>query len=143
MAILFALFAMVSFTACSSDDDAPSSGEIKTSIIGTWELTHIKGWYRADDYDETHMVVDKTPENDDKYRLMFNTDGTCVWYDYYNGGWKAFPGITSYELVNNRLIVNGADETHRYDIKSLKGNTMICTVDLMDEGETEFTFTKK
>ena len=45
MAILFAMFAMVSFTACSSsdDDDTPSFGDIKTNIIGEWELTHIKG----------------------------------------------------------------------------------------------------
>ena len=46
MAILFALFSMVSFTACSSDDDDDTSvsGDIKTNIVGTWELTHIKGW---------------------------------------------------------------------------------------------------
>ena len=32
MAILFALFSMVSFTACSSDDDdAPSQDDIKTN----------------------------------------------------------------------------------------------------------------
>ena len=145
MAILFALFSMVSFTACSSDDDddTPSSGDIKTNIIGEWELTHIKGWYWADDYDETHIIVDKSPDNDDKYRLLFHTDGTCVWYDYYKGGWKAFSGITSYEVINDRLIVTGPDETHRYVVKSLKGNTMICTAELLDEGDTELTFTKK
>ncbi len=34
MAILFALFAMVSFTACSSsdDDDTSASGDIKTNV---------------------------------------------------------------------------------------------------------------
>ena len=44
MAILFALFSMVSFTACSSDDDdAPSQDDIKTNCIGMWQTTHISG----------------------------------------------------------------------------------------------------
>ena len=48
MAILFALFTMVSFTACSSDDDeTPSTEDIKTNIIGMWQWTHVSGW----DYD--------------------------------------------------------------------------------------------
>lgn len=70
MAILFALFSMVSFTACSSDDDDDTSvsGDIKTNIVGTWELTHIKGWYWADDMDESHIIVDKSPE------MMINLD---------------------------------------------------------------------
>ena len=50
MAILFALFAMVSFTACSSDDDeTPSTEDIKTNIIGMWQWTHVSGW----DYDDS------------------------------------------------------------------------------------------
>ena len=74
MAILFALFSMVSFTACSSsdDDDTSASGDIKTNIVGTWELTHIKGWYWADDEDESHIIVDKSPESDDKFRFSSN-----------------------------------------------------------------------
>ena len=31
----------------------------------------------------------------------------------------------------------------RFKIVSIKGNTMICTVCLMDEGDTELTFTKR
>jgi hypothetical protein len=43
-AILFALLSMVSFTACSSDDDVPSTEEIKNNIVGMWQTTHIAGW---------------------------------------------------------------------------------------------------
>ena len=107
MAILFALFSMVSFTACSSsdDDDTSASGDIKTNIVGTWELTHIKGWYWADDEDESHIIVDKSPESDDKFRFSLNANGGCIWYDYDAGTWKSYSGITKYELNANILII--------------------------------------
>lgn len=154
MAILFALFSMVSFTACSSsdDDDTPASGDIKTNVVGTWELTHIKGWYWADDEDESHITVDKSPESDDKFRFFLNANGGCIWYDYDAGTWKSYSGITKYELNANILIIKDSyfsgDETDwqtckRFKIVSIKGNTMICTVCLMDEGDTELTFTKR
>ena len=54
MAILFALFAMVSFTACSSDDDGLSSDDIKTNIVGMWQMTHISGWGYDDTEDEIY-----------------------------------------------------------------------------------------
>lgn len=154
MAILFALFSMVSFTACSSsdDDDTSASGDIKTNIVGTWELTHIKGWYWADDEDESHIIVDKSPESDDKFRFSLNANGGCIWYDYDAGTWKSYSGITKYELNANILIIKdysySGDETDwktckRFKITSIKDNTMICTVYLMDEGDSELTFTKR
>ncbi len=50
LAIFFALFAMVSFTACSSDDDdTPSTEDVQTDILfGMWQPTHVKGY----DWDE-------------------------------------------------------------------------------------------
>ena len=58
MAILFALFSMVSFTACSSDDDdAPSAEEIKSNIVGMWQTTHIAGWGYDDTEDENLIKV--------------------------------------------------------------------------------------
>lgn len=56
------------------------------------------------------------------------------------------------ELNANILIIKdyyySGDETDwktckRFKITSIKDNTMICTVYLMDEGDTELTFTKK
>ena len=112
MAILFALFSMVSFTACSSsdDDDTSASGDIKTNIVGTWELTHIKGWYWADDEDESHIIVDKSPESDDKFRFSLNANGGCIWYDYDAGTWKSYSGITKYELNANILIIKDSNQ---------------------------------
>lgn len=71
---------------------------------------------------------------------------------YDAGTWKSYSGITKYELNANILIIKDSyfsgDETDwqtckRFKIVSIKGNTMICTVCLMDEGDTELTFTKR
>ena len=60
--------------------------------------------------------------------------------------------LLKYELNANILIIkdsySSGDETDwqtckRFKIVSIKGNTMICTVCLMDEGDTELTFTKR
>ena len=79
VAILFALFAMVSFTACSSDDDGPSSEEIMENIVGTWQVTHISGWSYDDTEDENLIKVDVDVPEKDSERILFNVDGTCKW----------------------------------------------------------------
>lgn len=64
LAILFALFAMVSFTACSSDDeDTPSPEDVQTYIIGMWQPTHVTG-YDWDEHDKP-AKVDKDIDIDD------------------------------------------------------------------------------
>lgn len=81
-----------------------------------------------------------------KFRFSLNANGGCIWYDYDAGTWKSYSGITKYELNANILIIkdsySSGDETDwqtckRFKIVSIKGNTMICTVCLMDEGDTE------
>ena len=55
--IVAAMFAVVSFSACSDDDDKDE----KNSIIGKWEYTHLTG------YDNGVIVVDKDIPKDDGY----------------------------------------------------------------------------
>ena len=65
MAIVFALFAMVSFTACSSDDDdTPSTENVQTNIIGMWQPTHVKG-YDWDENDEPRPRIVASPKHSD------------------------------------------------------------------------------
>ena len=102
------IFSMISskktVTACSSsdDDDTPATGDIKTNIVGTWKLTHIKGWYWADDEDESHITVDKSPESDDKFRFSLNANGGCIWYDYDAGTWN----LRALNLIQELLNMN-------------------------------------
>ena len=100
MAILFALFSMVSFTACSSDDDdAPSQDDIKTNCIGMWQTTHISGWGYDDTEDENLIKVDQDVPEGDSERILFKGDGTYKWYWYYGG-----TGIHLAILTNMRFL---------------------------------------
>ena len=77
MAILFALFSMVSFTACSSDDDdVPSTEVIKNNIVGMWQTTHIAGWGYDDTEDENLIKVDQDVPEEKSERILFKGDGT-------------------------------------------------------------------
>ena len=87
MAILFALFSMVSFTACSSDDDdTPSTEEIKSNIVGMWQTTHIAGWGYDDTEDENLIKVDQDVPEEKSERILFKGDGTYKWYWYLEIG---------------------------------------------------------
>ena len=104
MAILFALFAMVSFTACSSDDDeTPSTEDIKTNIVGMWQSTHISGW-DYDDTDEENLIkVDQDIPEADSYRMLFKGDGTCKEYYWDDYKWH-LDGTYKYEVSGNKII---------------------------------------
>ena len=87
LAILFALFAMVSFTACSSDDeDTPSTEDVQTYIIGMWQPTHVTGY----DWDENDKPakVDKDIDIDDAASFEFEQGGTFNEYCWTGNKWK-------------------------------------------------------
>ena len=75
--IVAAMFAAVSFSACSDDDDKDKDA----SIVGTWEYTHLTG------YDNGVIVVDKDIPKDDEpmHYLTFNSNGTWT-EEYPNSG---------------------------------------------------------
>ena len=61
---------MVSFTACSSDDDVPSTKEIKNNIVGMWQTTHIAGWGYDDTEDENLIKVDQEVPEEKRVRKL-------------------------------------------------------------------------
>ena len=86
LAILFALFAMVSFTACSSDDeDTPSPEDVQTNIIGMWQPTHVTGY----DWDENEPAkVDQDIDIDDAISFEFKQGGTFNEYIWTGNKWE-------------------------------------------------------
>lgn len=138
MAILFALFSMVSFTACFSDDDVPSTEDIKSNIIGMWQTTHISGWAYDDTEDENLIKIDKdvADESEDAQRILFKGDGTCYLYYYstYQNEWVALYGSYTYDVSGNKIIVyykNTVEQT--YTVLSLKNDVVVLQYN-MDEG---------
>lgn len=135
MAILFALFAMVSFTACSSDDDeTPSTEDIKTNIVGMWQSTHISGW-DYDDTDEENLIkVDQDIPEADSYRMLFKGDGTCKEYYWDDYKWH-LDGTYKYEVSGNKIIFydSHGDMEGTANVLSIKGDVAIFELTL-EEG---------
>ena len=139
MAILFALFSMVSFTACSSDDDdVPSTEEIKKNIVGMWQTTHISGWAYDDTEDENLIKVDQDITDNSEYaqRVLFKGDGTCYMYYYstYSNEWVSISGSLTYDVSGNKIIVyykNTVEQT--YTVLSYKNDVVVLQYN-MDEG---------
>lgn len=135
MAILFALFAMVSFTACSSDDDeTPSTEDIKTNIVGMWQSTHISGW-DYDDTDEENLIkVDQDIPEAESYRMLFKGDGTCKEYYWDDYKWH-LDDTYKYEVSGNKIIFydSHGDIEGTANVLSIKGDVAIFEVTL-EEG---------
>lgn len=135
MAILFALFAMVSFTACSSDDDeTPSAEDIKTNIVGMWQSTHISGW-DYDNTDEENLIkVDQDIPEADSYRMLFKGDGTCKEYYWDDYKWH-LDGTYKYEVSGNKIIFydSHGDIEGTANVLSIKGDVAIFELTL-EEG---------
>lgn len=137
MAILFASFSMVSFTACSSDDDdVPSTEDIKTNIVGMWQTIHVSGWSYDDTEDENLIKVDQDVTGQDSQRILFKGDGTCYlfYYSTYSNKWVAEYGSYTYDVSGNKIIVyykNIVDQT--YTVLSFKNDVVVLQYN-MDEG---------
>ena len=139
MAIFFALFAMVSFTACSSDDDeVPSTEAIKENIVGMWQTTHILGWAYDDTSDENLIKVDRDITENDSYaeRILFRADGICTLYHYskYSNKWVMDYSGYPYEVSGNKVIIYNRSEVEQtFSILSLNNDQVIIEYE-MDEG---------
>lgn len=128
MAILFALFAMVSFTACSSDDDeTPSTEDIKTNIVGMWQCTHISGWGYDDTDEENIIKVDQDIPEAESFRTLYKADGTFKQY-YYSKiyGWD-LESTCKYEVSGNKIILydSHGDIDVTANVISIKGDVAI------------------
>ncbi len=135
--ILFALFSMVSFTSCSSDDDnVPSTEEIKSNIVGMWQTTHIAGWGYDDTEDENLIKVDQDVPEEKSERILFKGDGTYKWYWYLgNYGWQSSSYTHKYEVSGNKIILyaSNGDIGDTYHLVSIKDDVVVLEVTL-DEG---------
>ena len=136
-AILFALLSMVSFTACSSDDDdVPSTEEIKNNILGMWQTTHIAGWGYDDTEDENLIKIDQDVPEGDSERILFKGDGTYKWFWYLGSyGWQSSNYTHKYEVSGNKIILyaSNGDIGDTYHVVSIKGDVVVLEVTL-DEG---------
>ena len=154
LAILFALFAMVSFTACSSDDDdTPSAEDIQTSIIGIWQPTHVSG-YDWDKDEDKPVKVDKDIDIDDAIAFEFKQGGTFneyVWtesneYGWTESEWKIESSGEAYTISGNKLTTyeeDGINVLDVYTIQSISSTTMVLKYNLDGNASYPSTITFK
>ena len=95
------MFAAVSFSACSSNDDDPSSS---SELVGLWEAVSVEGWTKLNG-----EIYDGVELENEKVRIKFNADGTWVGYEFNEGEWKA-DSTGTWDYKNGKLYVTEEQE---------------------------------
>lgn len=146
LAILFALFAMVSFTACSSDDeDTPSTEDVQTYIIGIWQPTHVTG-YDWDKENDKPAKVDQDIDIDDAIAFEFKQGGTFNEYIWTENKWEIDSSGEAYTISGNKLTTyeeDGINVLDVYTIQSINSTTMVLKYNLDGNASYPSTITFK
>ena len=127
LAILVAVWAMVSFTACSSEDeDTPSTEDVQTYIIGMWQPTHVTRYDWAEN--DKPATVDQDIAIDDAISCEFKQGGTFNEYVWTGNKWKIDCSGEAYTISGNKLTTYEEDGTNVldvYTIQSINSTTMV------------------
>ncbi|WP_195337850.1 lipocalin-like domain-containing protein [Alistipes onderdonkii] len=118
--IVAALFAVVSFSACSDDDDKDINPNL---IIGTWQITLDEGWATFSDGtrdDWSHIYPDVSDGNY-YWTYTFEGNGTCT--------------------RKSHADYDESDDTAEYLTYSISGNTL--TMKGKTDSELDFVGTIK
>lgn len=137
---------MVSFTACSSDDeDTPSTEDVQTYIIGMWQPTHVTGY----DWDENGKPakVDQDIDIDDAISFEFEQGGTFNEYIWTGNKWKIECFREAYFISGNKLTTyeegGGTNVLDVYTIQSINLTTMVLKYNLDGNASYPSTITFK
>ena len=112
--IVAAMFAVVSFSACSDDDDKMNPN----NIIGTWQIIEI---HENDSYSDEIW-----PTESDYYTYTFNENGTAIlkWHDGSNEEYNY-----NYSINGNVLTMNEKNTTepmtYIFQIKELTKSRLV------------------
>ena len=115
--IAAAMFAAVSFSACSDDKD-------EASIVGEWQLTHSVGYVieAGEQYD-----FDKTFPNDGYYTgYIFNEDGKGTYYATYTSSTTPEESTPiTYSISGKTLTITASGNTQTFEIKELSSAKLV------------------
>lgn len=138
--IVAAMFAVVSFSACSDDDDNKDA-----SIVGTWQITHSEGWVTYSDGTRDEISEDY-PAIDDAYywTLNFQENGTMIRTSYSDNGAGHSSNYT-YTITGKTLTTAGSEGSIKYEMQSLSTkNLTLFEIGEKEDGEKfEYTYTYK
>nr|WP_308571037.1 lipocalin family protein [uncultured Prevotella sp.] len=126
--VLWTLMAVLalSFASCSSDDNDNDSGsDLKSSIVGVWESTHLEGNYW--DENENDITVDRDVTGDERVRFQFTDNGDCKFFVHTTGDWEpAEPYDCTYTVSGSDVIIyEGKELYQKITILSLTKDTTL------------------
>lgn len=120
--LMLLLATMLTFTACSSDDDEPENGISKADLIGLWDATAVQ-------FNNDGKWIDITNRPDLALSISFYEDGS-----YYGKG-ALGDGEGTYTLSGNTIKTYIDGELYgTYVVKSLVGDRAELTLTM--DGET-------
>lgn len=150
--IVAAMFAAVSFSACSDDDDKIDPNQ----IVGTWQITREVGYEIVPEEgkmekDITYPIDDVNDDYGFYFTYTFNENGTGRYksYYYYDNNRLDSNWSIEYTISNNQLLMYEEPEegnpTSVYNIKELTKNKLVLLykVDDNDGYKAEITTTFK
>ena len=120
------------YVSCSKDDDSSSSNISVASLIGTWKISHTKG-YEINSRKKWDVDV---PADADIY--VFNSDGTYTNKQVSVEGTSTGSGIWS--LSGGDLLLSNIEYTDTFKIEKLTSSTLILFYS--DYYEEESTYLK-
>ena len=141
--IVAAMFAVVSFSACSDDDDKDVN---PNQIIGTWQITQEDGeeivaWAGQQEKDITYPIYDVNDAYGLYFTYTFNEDGTGRYqsYYYYDNNKLDSNWSVEYTSSNNQLLIYEEPEegnpTSVYEIKELTKNKLVLLYKKVDDND--------
>ena len=132
--IVAAMFAVVSFSSCSDDDDKDANIN-PSQIVGTWEYVHYYSYDKddIDGVDEFEYDVVKGDEN--WYKLVFNADGTFTKEDAdgVDTSTKHYYSIKGNTITKKHVYTDGASDTEVQTITTLNSTTFV--IEEVEKGE--------
>ena len=141
--IVAAMFAVVSFSACSDDDDKDVN---PNQIIGTWQITREVGYEIVAgegkmEKDITYPIDDVNDDYGFYFTYTFNEDGTGRYksYYYYDNNKLDSNWSVEYTISNNQLLIYEEPEegnpTSVYEIKELTKNKLVLLYKKVDDND--------
>ena len=123
--IMAAMSAVVSFSACSDDDDKIDPNQ----IAGTWQITLIEGWADGSVHEEWSDVYPAIDDDNYYWTYTFDGQGKTKQVGYTDQGVHHSTNGT-YTISDNILTIvevesDGYEEIKRFQIKKLTSSQLI------------------
>ena len=156
MSLMLALMACTfTFVACGDDDDEEGVNVTTSQLTGTWEMTHIAGWFLTEDDNEKLVKVSVDMDvNENTLEDFFDKDFadfvrykftenmfTSYQMEYYGGSWEESQTVPY--VVNGSIITINPKGRNEEQFTVLNISATQLVLKMVEEGELDMKVTFK